>query len=1079
MKSVTESCKPRSELLAGSFNPEIFTASLSPVVEFYRTGRAAIDSIYTDGRMFFEIGTYPTHGLRTILNEVFSRVQGDMTVPAIHRLETAFGGGKTHTLIACTHVACLGTRLADVLGTFMNVSMLPNPGEVTVVGIAGDKIPVHKPKGQALVPYTLWGEIAMQVGGEPLYRELQTECESFAAPGGLYFERVLKERKVLIMLDELAQYAARLEAARIDGASQLAAFLFSLHDFARTNPGIAIVLTLASATDAFGRQTEALAKLVSEASGQEVHREDALAVGEKALKPVASVVARDAVQIVPVHASEISSVLASRLLESIDLDAAKDTVEEYISLYGRNSSMLPEEASRENLRERMLATYPFHPTLLSFLNQKLALAENFQGTRGVLRVLALTVRDLWLRNERVPMIHACHINLRSEQVTNEILGRTGSSDLLFVLNADVGGVDTGALEAGQSNAQVLDRANPHPEGYPMHEWTWKTVFLHSLVGRAEGLDSKVMGITEPEALFGISLPNLTPSQVRIALGKIPQNAYYLKFANGRYYADTIPTIEQVLAGIRRSLSKAEVDSLLRETAADIVKADSSFISHVELGVESPEDIPDKRDRLVLGVVSPVAEEIDVQAVFTTKGVNKAREHQNVVLLLVPESVKVIGLTKQERLLDDRVVRETAERVADLARQVKAWRKLAEKPQNYGVDPKQIEKEENKRLRAEREHALHTAMSAMYSSLYYASATGAARREIKSGGGEGGLPFIHQIREVLVKDRKLLTSEDTTVEDLEALAKLFFQVSDWAELSSIRYNFLARRSWPVPDNPSVVDRVIRAGVDKGVWCVYKMGSDYETRPAELYFQTNPVPMGVVLDDSYNLVTVQGARQRGWIVPKGPDRLKVRDAVLETVTKKGSVIYKQVTDELKESIGELAPKVIQDVIASLLSSETLYAGRRSPGTDAIERIDPSHISALVYVPQQDDILATPSKAVEQGWAPAQPTKLELRGSEAANTIVPLLKKIGGLYNRGAKSQIDSMAIDGLRLPHGGTIGIKLSDVAPDSMKRLAELFEVLGDVARPGEDSSAYIRIENPDDSCPLVSALRQSESKQTP
>jgi hypothetical protein len=203
------------------------------------------------------------------------------------------------------------------------------------------------------------------------------------------------------------------------------------------------------------------------------------------------------------------------------------------------------------------------------------------------------------------------------------------------------------------------------------------------------------------------------------------------------------------------------------------------------------------------------------------------------------------------------------------------------------------------------------------------------------------------------------------------------------------------------------------------------------------------------------------------------------VLETVTKKGSVIYKQVTNELKESIGELAPKVIQDVIASLLSSETLYAGRRSPGTDAIERIDPSHISALVYVPQQDDILATPSKAVEQGWATAQPTKLELRGSEAANTIVPLLKKIGGLYNRGAKSQIDSMAIDGLRLPHGGTIGIKLSDVAPDSMKRLAELFEVLGDVARPGEDSSAYIRIENPDDSCPLVSALRQSESKQTP
>ena len=61
-----------------------------------------------------------------------------------------------------------------------------------------------------------------------------------------------------------------------------------------------------------------------------------------------------------------------------------------------------------------------------------------------------------------------------------------------------------------------------------------------------------------------------------------------------------------------------------------------------------------------------------KAMFTTKGVNKAREHQNVVLLLVPESVKVIGLTKQERLLDDRVVRKPLNEWLT-ARQVKAWR----------------------------------------------------------------------------------------------------------------------------------------------------------------------------------------------------------------------------------------------------------------------------------------------------------------------------------------------------------------------------------------------------------------------
>jgi predicted AAA+ superfamily ATPase len=45
------------------------------------------------------------------LSEVFGRISGDMSVPAVHRLETAFGGGKTHTLIACTHIAQQGTKL--------------------------------------------------------------------------------------------------------------------------------------------------------------------------------------------------------------------------------------------------------------------------------------------------------------------------------------------------------------------------------------------------------------------------------------------------------------------------------------------------------------------------------------------------------------------------------------------------------------------------------------------------------------------------------------------------------------------------------------------------------------------------------------------------------------------------------------------------------------------------------------------------------------------------------------------------------------------------------------------------------
>src|SRR5690606_14624701 len=128
--SVLDACQPRPEILAGTFNPEIFTASLSPIIEYYRTGRKRLDNLYTDAELFFREATYSTQGLRTTLTEVFARIAGDLNVPAIHRLETAFGGGKTHTLIACTHIAFRGRQLQHVTAGLIDPQLLPEPGSV-------------------------------------------------------------------------------------------------------------------------------------------------------------------------------------------------------------------------------------------------------------------------------------------------------------------------------------------------------------------------------------------------------------------------------------------------------------------------------------------------------------------------------------------------------------------------------------------------------------------------------------------------------------------------------------------------------------------------------------------------------------------------------------------------------------------------------------------------------------------------------------------------------------------------------------------------------------------------------------
>lgn len=82
-------------------------------------GNAKLHSLYTDAARFFSEATYPTDGMRSVIGDVFARIAGDNSAPAIHRLETAFGGGKTHTLIACTHLAWRGTELAEVAAEFV------------------------------------------------------------------------------------------------------------------------------------------------------------------------------------------------------------------------------------------------------------------------------------------------------------------------------------------------------------------------------------------------------------------------------------------------------------------------------------------------------------------------------------------------------------------------------------------------------------------------------------------------------------------------------------------------------------------------------------------------------------------------------------------------------------------------------------------------------------------------------------------------------------------------------------------------------------------------------------------------
>jgi len=183
-----------------------------------------------------------------------------------------------------------------------------------------------------------------------------------------------------------------------------------------------------------------------------------------------------------------------------------------------------------------------------------------------------------------------------------------------VLDTDIGGPDTGMLATGRSRAEIADERNPHPAGFLLHELAWRAVFLHSLVGRAEGLGSKIFGITERDALFETAFPGLTPPQVEAALREIENSAFYLRFDrdHGRYFGSLEPSINRALAEIREGLREEPVNQLLAVTARKVIAPENGLFRVVP-DVAAPEHVPDNAGRPVLGIVSLDADRLDPTA----------------------------------------------------------------------------------------------------------------------------------------------------------------------------------------------------------------------------------------------------------------------------------------------------------------------------------------------------------------------------------------------------------------------------------------------------------------------------------
>ncbi len=639
---------PRKDVMAGELTESRFAAGLEDVA----AGTAA--DTYGKPESFFA-QTYPSEGLRTLLNEALGRVGGTRPDAAsVLRLETNFGGGKTHNLIALFHAARTGIP-ADLAATFMDTAVLAGAGTTppTVAVFVGTSAGASTfPTVHGVAARTPWGYLALQIGGHEAYEIVRGDDETLSAPGSDQLKRVFNRKPVLILIDEIARYLSAASARKVADstlAKQTLSFLMALLEAADSSERVVVVITTAGETDAFAADTEDLAAT---------------------LKEVASLLARKELVLRPSGEADLPKILARRLFQT---DLAHLPEKKAVALrYAEAAEAahaagldLPPEALSGSYANAIEASYPFHPDLVRVLDKRLSTIPNFQRTRGALRLLARAVRRTWDNGIDLDLIHLHHLDLSDTALAEDLSSRIDRPLYEPVIRADI------AQQAGgaPSHADDVDARMGTPYGRRLAT----AAYLFSLT-------RDVPGVSASDLYGAVLSPGDDANLIVKALDGLESTCWYLhadvrgyRFSTEASLVRLVQEAEEKIPGSKvreratRILSEQFKDSALKVRRAweDAKVPDNSEDAY--LVVYHWDDFGD-----ALGVdpASPVpAKIVETYEKSPSGGV---REYRNRLLFLSPNSNgHELMLKAVRRLLALEQLRATPELLATLSQEKRA------------------------------------------------------------------------------------------------------------------------------------------------------------------------------------------------------------------------------------------------------------------------------------------------------------------------------------------------------------------------------------------------------------------------
>jgi hypothetical protein len=590
MRSWYDIITPHADIRKGEFDEAIFAADLGDVA----SGRAPHD--YRDPYMFFK-KTYPTNGIRSMLRRVHQTLTTGKG-PSVIQVQTPFGGGKTHALVAIYHYLKHGEQVADLLPAGLE------PVDARVTAIAGNHWnPVEGFTTDGITRRTFWGELAYQIGGRRGFEEFRQNDEERISPGKDKLRSFLEAHQPFILLfDEILEYVNRAldvkkyqvkEQTGVSLGTQTFSFFQELSEAVAVLPQGMLIVTLPSSfIENYGEQEEESLARLSKIFGR--------------LESIET----------PVQDEEIYAVIRRRLfeVEGMKTSHMREVVHGYFQLYQQHHQDLPHKVRDASFRDKMEMAFPFHPDVIDILYQKWSTFSTFQRTRGVLRLLANVVEDLYEGEDPIDLILPGDIDLEKAPIRREFLKHIGP-EYEGVIASDIAGHD--------AKSRQLDSANKPWKHLAQRITT--SVFFHSF-----SADDSQRGINLPYIKLAVLRSDTIPALATDVLSKLSNTLWFLNSRADSYYFSRIPNLNRMILDKKELFANAYEDEMRQ-----VIQAEVGNRFRVYMWPEISDGIPDNRE-LKLVIMRPEASMAQVNEWIERKG-NNFREFKNTLFFALADA----------------------------------------------------------------------------------------------------------------------------------------------------------------------------------------------------------------------------------------------------------------------------------------------------------------------------------------------------------------------------------------------------------------------------------------------------------